>query len=63
MHVWEWFLDLSAARRGYDPLSYTEIGAFFAAIKVDPDPLEIEVLRVLDNEWILIKADSLKKDR
>ena len=61
-HVWGWFLDLSEARAGYNPLSFAEIEAFFRLQRIAPYAQEIEALRALDQEWLKHKADSAKKD-
>lgn len=51
--VWSWFLRLNNRRQssgfGYNPLSYSEIAAFFDLLEYSPQQWELEVIEVLDS--------------
>lgn len=51
--VWSWFLRLNNRRQssgfGYNPLSYSEIEAFFNLLEYNPQQWELEILEVLDS--------------
>lgn len=52
-YAWEYFLKLNQKRGsngfGVNPLSFTEIKSFFELNQIVPDPMEIEVITLLDN--------------
>jgi hypothetical protein len=56
MYLWEWFLQLNAARQNngmaISPLSYSEILAWVTLMQVKISPFEITVIKALDNLFI-----------
>lgn len=59
-HVFEWFLELSSARIEYRPITNAELFAFCWLRDIRLSAIELEALQVLDREWVLHKANSLK---
>ena len=59
-HTFEWFVELSSARTEFRPLTFNEIESYFRLQKVEPLPVELRAVRVLDKEWLLHKANTLK---
>lgn len=51
-HLWEWFLDLHAARSPGRPLAWHEIAAWAALSGERPAPWEVRALRALDAAWL-----------
>lgn len=56
MYLWEWFLQLNAARQNngmaISPLSYSEILAWVTLMQVKISPFEITVIKALDSLFI-----------
>ena len=50
-HVWEWFLELNAAR-SQGPISYSEIKAWSELTGQQVTPFEIKLLNKLDLEFL-----------
>lgn len=50
-HVWEWFLQLSAARQ-QGALSYSEIKAWSELTHTPITPFELELIKALDTEFL-----------
>jgi hypothetical protein len=53
VHVWNWFLDLDNARTlggmgGINPITYTEILAFFTLMQIEPFDFEVKLIKKLD---------------
>jgi hypothetical protein len=51
LHVWGWFLELSATRprgMGFVPISYAEIDAWARRTGRDPLPYEVQLIRRVD---------------
>lgn len=59
-HIWDWFLDLASVRVEHRPITNAELLAYFELRGIDPLLIEIEALQILDREWILHKANTLK---
>jgi hypothetical protein len=51
-HVWEWFLELDAARtsngHAANPVTFMEIQAWASMVGADPKPWEVRALRCMD---------------
>jgi hypothetical protein len=63
-HLWGWFLRLSARRGGgygLAPLFFQEIDAWARRTRLDPTPWEIEQLEKLDDLYLKISNEALKK--
>lgn len=53
-HIWEWFLELHAARPtalGPQPISYGEIAAWATVNRLSPQLWELDALRAVDGSW------------
>lgn len=65
-HVWEWFLELAAARTGNgfgpNPISFSELKAWADLTGRNPKPLEIQWLKALDRLWLSINAKQRPAD-
>jgi hypothetical protein len=51
LHVWEWFLQLDSSRQSgmqANPISFSDIQAFFQLHNVQPDDWEISLIKQLD---------------
>ena len=52
-YAWEYFLKLNQKRTsngfGLNPISYSEMKSFFELNRIIPDPIEVEVISLLDN--------------
>lgn len=68
--LWSWFMELNESRTsngfGMNPISYSDIAAYFSLQGIVPDKWEIDTLRRLDREVLSVyaakaKADSKKK--
>lgn len=59
-HVWSWFCNLSPTRRmGYaaaEPLSWSDIEAYFRLLGVAPLRWEVAALRRLDETYLASRA-------
>lgn len=68
--IWGWFMELNEARSssgfGLNPITYSDIEAYFRLQKIVPEKWEIDTIKRLDREVLSIyakkaKADSKKK--
>lgn len=68
--VWGFFLELNESRSsngfGFDPLSYSDIAAFFHLKQIVPEQSEVDLVRRFDRQVLAVysaksKADSKKK--
>lgn len=64
-HIWIWFLELDSARTssgfGPNPISYTEIQAYFNLIGVKPKKFEVRTIKRFDNAVLQIYAEKAQK--
>lgn len=64
-HVWDWFLELHAARGGSgfgpSPISYMEIAAWGFLTKRRPQQWEVAAIRRLDHEYLQAASESQEK--
>lgn len=67
---WGWFIDLYNARSSgltaANPISYTEIQAYFQLMQIEPEPWEISVIKQFDSiareiEFKQAKTENKKK--
>jgi hypothetical protein len=67
MYLWEWFLQLNAARQNngmaISPISYSEIQAWVQLMQVTISPFEITVIKALDNLFIRHVNNSSKESK
>jgi hypothetical protein len=72
IELWSWFLQLNESRTsngfGFNPLSYSDIAAFFHLRQVVPEQEEIDLIRRLDRTVLAVysakqKADSKKSSK
>lgn len=60
LYLWEWFLELSAARGsggfGPNPISYCDIADWARLYARDPQPFEVRCLVDIDREFMTLKA-------
>jgi hypothetical protein len=68
--IWSWFMELNESRTsngfGMNPISYSDISAYFNLQEITPHKWEVDTLRRLDREVLNIyakksQADSKKK--
>lgn len=63
--IWKWFIDLHNARGsngfGINPISYTEIKAYFDLIDIRPEEWEIMLIKRFDNEALIAYAKEAKE--
>jgi hypothetical protein len=62
--VWNWFIQLNNARQSgmsANPLSYSDIYAFFKLIDVQPTEDELDIIRILDGIVLEIFNKEQKK--
>lgn len=54
-HLWRWYADLDAGRSaGFDlnPISWSDMRAYFALHRLRPKPWELQALRALDDAYL-----------
>ena len=65
--VWEDFLMLNSARTssgfGLNALQYSEIKSYYELIQHQPEPWEIEVIRLFDSTALQVFAESQKSNQ
>jgi hypothetical protein len=70
VEVWGWFLELNESRSssgfGMNPVSYSDVDAFFRLKQITPEVWEIDLIKRFDREVLSVytkkqKADSKKK--
>jgi hypothetical protein len=63
---WSWFLNLNESRTsngfGFNPISYSDIDAFFRLRKIIPEQWEVDLIKRLDRETLGIYAEKAKMD-
>lgn len=63
-HVWLWFLELHTARggSGFGPaaLGWGEIESWCRVTGTAPTPAELELIRLVDQQWLAGQAEKLK---
>lgn len=67
MYLWEWFLQLNAARQSngmsINPISYSEIQAWVTLMQINISPFEIVIIKALDNMFINHINNQNKEDK
>jgi hypothetical protein len=65
IHIWYWFQQLSRTRSsngfGQDPISYNEINAWSQLTGVDPEPIEVQAIMVIDSVFMSMQAKAIEK--
>jgi hypothetical protein len=65
VHIWNWFLDLHAARTsngfGSNPITFAEISAWSALTGARPSEFEVGAIRRLDVLYISMEGEGAKK--
>jgi hypothetical protein len=65
--VWKWFIELNNARSssgfGVNPISYTEMDAYFRLQQTVPETWEVNVIRRLDSVALEAYAEQAKKEQ
>ena len=65
-HVWEWFLELNAARTGNgfgpNPITFQELKAWADLTGRNPKPMEVHWLKTLDRLWMTENATKRESD-
>lgn len=57
LHVWKWFVDVNRTRSSgfqLEAVSYQEVVAYFFAMKINASPVEIEVLNMIDDQYLAV---------
>lgn len=64
--VWGWFLNLNESRSssgfGFNPITYSDIDAFFRLKQIVPETWEIDLVKRLDREVLGVYAEKAKQD-
>jgi len=61
-HIWEWFGELCAGRRGSEPLAFADIDAWSRLTGAMIRPSEVALIKRLDFAWLTITGEKVKKD-
>lgn len=68
--VWKWFIDLHNTRGsngfGINPISFTEIKAYFDLLDIKPEEWELTLIKRFDNEALSAyakEAEAAKKQQ
>lgn len=65
--VWKWFIDLNNSRSsngyGVNPISYSDIKAYFDLIAVEAEDWELELIKRIDNEALKSYAEEAESER
>jgi hypothetical protein len=65
--VWKWFIDLHNSRTsngfGVNPISYTEIKAYFDLIDIKVEEWEVTLIKLFDNEALSAFAKEAEAER
>lgn len=66
-YVWLFFIELHNSRSssgfGINPISYTEIKAYFDLNRIIPSDWEISLIKRMDNEAMKIHAEEAEKQQ
>ena len=66
MGIWGWFLELNESRTstgfGFNPISYSDIDAFFRLRQITPEQWEIDLIKRLDREVLAVYAEKSKQE-
>jgi YbbR domain-containing protein len=64
--IWSWFTELNESRTsngfGMNPISYSDIAAYFNLQQITPHKWEVDTLRRLDREVLNIYAKKVQAD-
>lgn len=63
---WRWFLELNDTRQNgmsIERISHTEMKAFFDLKGIDPEPLEVEILKMFDAIAVRTMQEHAEKER
>lgn len=63
--IWKYFLELNNSRQsgmGVNPISYSEMQAYFNLINVNPEIYEVEAIKMLDNVALKHYSDQQSKE-
>lgn len=65
-YIWKYFSDLNRKRTGTGygplPLQYSEILAYFNLYKIIYEPIEIEIISILDDVAMGVYVEQIKED-
>lgn len=65
--MWTWFLDLHNSRTsngyGANPISYSDMKAYFDLFQITPNEHEVITLRQLDNIALKAFSDKIQKEQ
>lgn len=61
--VWGWFMELCATRHDSNPITFTEMDAFFRMRGYRPKGWEVDTIRSLDLAWLVYNANRQKAER
>lgn len=65
LHIWKWFIDLNRTRSSgfqVEAINYQEIKAYFDVRYIEALPVELDVLEMIDSEYMAI-ARELSKEK
>lgn len=62
---WRWFCDLNATRTwhaaGPNPITYAEISAYSASMRLDLRAQDVELVRAIDDHWVAAQYAKLRE--
>lgn len=65
--VWKWFIDLNNSRSsngyGVNPISYSDMKAYFDLIAIEVEDWELELIKRIDNEALKSYAEEAEAER
>lgn len=65
--VWKYFTDLHHSRTsngfGHNPISYTEMNAYFSLHSIDVSSEEIDIIKKLDYTYLEFAAKEAEKEK
>lgn len=66
-YLWDWFQELSAARRygenGPDPIGFADIEAWRRLTGAKPDTWDVATIRMMDQVYISETIETIKRNR
>lgn len=64
--VWGWFMTLNESRSSsgfsLNPITYSDIAAYFQLKQITPDDWEIDLIKRFDREVMKVYAEKAKQD-
>lgn len=62
-HVWQWFLDLNKQRQADNPISYSDIKAYFDLTQSCPSRWDLSLIQMLDSQFLTLQYENSKNNQ